>query len=215
MTGNPFYFFLPKKKRHGKRVRALALKHNDNPYEEIKVTRQQLQDPYIEAKPDSDDTLVTIKAVTPEGDATLYASPNDLTVHDEETFEFHTYEPEPTEYFTVQQPEKPKLKSPTEIFNERKAEFENLNDQEVREHFAHEYSDIRPYGNLEPKSTPEVTTDLTQKFHRSEEIPPEPTFVALSDLDDDYHHTQTVITDESTADLMLEELAPETTPAPD
>jgi len=224
MTGNPFYFFLPKKKRHGKRVRALALKHNDNPYEEIKVTRQQLQDPYIEAKPASDDTLVTIKSVTPEGDATLYASPNDLTIHDEtETFEFHPYEPEvepttpiePTEYFTIQQPEKekPKLKSPTQVFNERKAEFENLNDQEVREHFAHEYSDIRPYGNLEPTPVPETPTDLTQKFHREVEVPPEPTFVALSDHDDEYH-TQTIIMDEPTADLMLEELV-ETEPAPD
>jgi S-DNA-T family DNA segregation ATPase FtsK/SpoIIIE len=89
----------------------------------------------------------------------------------ETTFEFKNYQDELETHFYEQEElanHKTKHQTPQEFLAEQKAEFENLDPDEVRKKFAKEFSDIRPYGNLELNEQVEQT--LVEKFVPFKEV---------------------------------------------
>jgi len=168
LTGNPLYIFLPKAKRKGKKLRILSLKQKANPHIKEKpkkweerpkaiIVHDAVETPQtinLNETPVSQPQQVFLRETSSISNFDDFEQPKSFgwIEEDDNTFEFKNYSEELAENFYQRSEKvKPKLKTPEEVLQEQKAEFENLNQQEVRQKFAREFSDIRPYGIIEEK----------------------------------------------------------------
>jgi len=168
LTGNPLYIFLPKAKRKGKKLRILSLKQKANPHvkEKPKKWAERPKAIVVHDVVENPSTINLNENLVSEPQQTFVRETSSISnfedfeqpksvgwiEEDDNTFEFKNYSDELAESFYQRDDKvKPKLKTPEEVLQEQKAEFENLNQQEVRQKFAREFSDIRPYGIIEEK----------------------------------------------------------------